>query len=93
MEKAKESTYSVNLFRIKSSYTTVKPILSTENNDFKVQVIVSNNLMSVMADTGAKISACGTSQAKKWDLLSQMVPSKIKIKPYNSTPILVHGEA
>ena len=60
-EEVKESTYNVSLFRIKSSYTTVKPKLSTKNNDFKVQVIVNNNLTSVITDTGAKISACGTS--------------------------------
>ena len=63
MEEAKESTYNVNLFRIKSSYTTVKPKLSIKNSDFKVQVIVNNNSTSVIADTGATISVCGTSQA------------------------------
>ena len=48
---------------------------------------------SVIADTDAEISICGTSQANKWNLLSRMVPSKVKIKPYNSTPVPVHGEA
>ena len=59
----KESTYNVNLFRIESSYTTVKPKLSIKNSDFKVQVIVNNNSTSVIADTGATISVCGTSEA------------------------------
>ena len=59
----KESTYNVNLFRIESSYTTVKPKLSIKNSDFKVQVIVNNNSTSVIVDMGATISVCGTSQA------------------------------
>ena len=90
MEEVKESTHNFNLFRIKSSYKTVTPKLSTKNNDFKVQVIVDNNIMSVIQIQVLKlVYICGTSQANKWNLPSQMVP----IKPYNSTPIPVHEEA
>ena len=78
MEEVKESTYNINLFRFKSFYTTVIPKLSTKNNDFKVEVIVKNNLTSVIVDTGAKISVCGIPEANKWNLLSRMVPSKKK---------------
>ena len=93
MEEVKESTYNINLFRFKSFYTTVIPKLSTKNNDFKVEVIVKNNLTSVIVDTGAKISVCGTPEANKWNLLSRMVPSKVKIKRYSSIPTPIHGEA
>ena len=47
----------------------------------------------MIADTGAKISVCGTTQAKKWNLLLKIVPSKMKIKPYSSLSLPVHGEA
>ena len=94
MEEVKESTHNFNLFRIESSYKTVTPKLSTKNNDFKVQVIVDNNITSVIQIQVLKlVYICGTSQANKWNLPSQMVPSEVKIKPYNSTPIRVHGEA
>ena len=37
------------------------------NKDFKVQVVVNNNMDTVMADTGARISVFGSKQAKKWN--------------------------
>ena len=55
--------------------------------------MINNHLDRVIADTGARISVCGTTQAKKWGLLGKLTPSKIKIKPYNSDPIKVYGEA
>ena len=64
-----------------------------EKKDFKVQVIVNNNFGTVIADTGARVSVCGTKQAKSWSLLEQMIPTKTKIKPYNSKPIDVYGIA
>lgn len=64
-----------------------------DKKDFKVQVVVNNSLDTVMADTGARISVTGTKQASKWGLLSKMVPSKTRIKPYNSPTLPVHGEA
>ena len=91
-----EDAYIINVFRTKSSTQTVKPKLTSQmgnKKDFRIQVIVNNSLDYVVADTGAHISVCGTSQAKKWNLLHKMVPSKKKIKPYNSDTIPVHGEA
>lgn len=89
-----EDLYSINLFRIKSCIDKARPQLKKpKDTDFTVQVIVNNNLDRVVADTGARISVCGTTQAKKWGLLDKMVPSKIRIKPYNSEPIAVYGEA
>ena len=93
-EVSQDETYSINLFRIKSPYAN--PRLGsgvTNKNDFKIQVIVNNSLDTVIADTGARVSVCGTKQAKKWDLLVKMVPSSAKIKPYKSAPISVYGKA
>ena len=93
-EVSQDETYSINLFRIKSTYAN--PRLGsgvTNKNDFKVQVIVNNSLDTVIADTGARVSVCGTKQAKTWDLLAKMVPSSAKIKPYKSAPISVYGKA
>ena len=59
--------------------------------DFKVQVIVNNSLATVLADTGASISVCGKAEAKRWNLLSRMVKTQAKIKPYNSPPIPISG--
>ena len=89
-----EDLHHINLFRIKCSTDKAKPQLkNVKNSDFNVQVIINNSLDRVVADTGARISVCGTTQAKKWGLLDKMIPSKVKIKPYNSEPIAVHGEA
>ena len=88
-------SYNVNLFRIKVANRVKPSFLPKEhsNKDFKVQVVVNNNMDTVMADTGARISVCGSKQAKKWNLLSKMTPSKARIKPYNSPTIPVYGEA
>ena len=60
-------------------------------NDFHAQVIINNVLDLVLADTRAKVSVCGTVQAKKWGLLNKMTEVNVKIKPYRSDPIPVHG--
>ena len=89
-----EDLYSVNLFRIRTSTDKSKPQLKNcKTSDFTVQVVVNNHLDRLVADTGARISVCGTSQARKWGILDKMVASKVKIKPYNSEPIPVFGEA
>ena len=89
-----EDLYSVNLFRIRTSTDKAKPQLKKFNtSDFTVQVVVNNHLDRLVADTGARISVCGTAQARKWGILDRMVPSKVKIKPYSSDPIPVFGEA
>ena len=64
-----------------------------KTRDFNAQVIINNSLAKVLADTGASVSVCGREQAKKWNLLSRMVPTTTKIKPYNSPTIPVIGIA
>ena len=86
--------HNINLFRIKCSTDKANPhSKKVTNSDFNVQVIINNSLGRGVTDTGARISVCVTAQAKKLGLLDKMVPSKVKIKPYNSEPIAVHGEA
>ena len=58
-----EDSYNINLFRIKTTTSSVKPkLISRKNNktDFKVQVVINNNLDIVVADTGARMSVCRT---------------------------------
>ena len=88
-----EDMYNINIFRIRSSKDTPKPVLKSTKNDFSVRVMINNNLDRVIADTGARISVCGTAQARKWGILDRLTPSKVKIKPYHSEPIAVYGEA
>ena len=90
-----ETLYSFNLFMIQE-VNKVQPSFTSRvdnRNDFKAQVVVNNHLGTVIADTGARVSVCGMIQARRWGLLDRMVRSKTKIKPYNSTPIPVYGEA
>lgn len=88
-------SYAINIFSIQTSKDSTLRLCSgiTKKNEFKVQVIIHNVLDTVIADNGAKICVCGTKQAKKWGLLNKMMRSKKKIKPYNSLPIPVQGEA
>ena len=79
------SAYNINIFRINTT-KRVLPEYITKRKDFKSHVMVNNRLAKVTSDTGAKVSVCGTKQAKEWDLLSRMVPSKMTLKPYQSTP-------
>ena len=89
-----EEAYNINIFHVKTSKNTVLPRLkSTLSNDFRAPVIVNNNYSKPIADTGAKVSVCGTAQAKRWGILDRMVPSSVKLKPYNSAPIPVAGIA
>ena len=92
-QKHEEETYNINLFRIKATKDYVKPQLRANKSDFNVQVVINNHLDRVVADTGARISVCGTAQARKWGILDRLSPSKVKVKPYKSDPIQVYGEA
>ena len=95
-EENANQTYNVNIYQIRKSERMPKPKMlsnATNKNDFKVEIVVHNQLVTVIADTGAKISVCGTVQAAKWGLLSKMTPSKATIKPYQSPTIPVHGIA
>ena len=65
-----------------------KPV---ERKQANAIVIVNNSIATVLADTGASISVCGKAEAKRWNLLSRMVKTQAKIKPYNSPPIPISG--
>ena len=95
-EEIEEQVHNINIFTIKKSKNSSKPKFKAniENkNDFKVQLVINNHLDHVIADTGAYVSVCGTAQIKKWGMLDRLMPSKLKIKPYNSPAIPVYGEA
>lgn len=93
-EGTEEPIDLISLFVINSSGTRVKPKLKSRiKKDFWTQVVINNHLDSVITDTGAKVSVCGTSQAKKWGILEKLQPSSVKLKPYNSVPIPVYGVA
>ena len=92
-DNLEEEAYNINLFRIKMTKDCAKPQLKATKSDFNVQVVINNHLDRVVADTGARISVCGTTQARKWGLLDKLSPSKVKVKPYKSEPIQVYGEA
>ena len=78
--------YNVNIFRLQSQEDT-----DSSAEDFKANVIINNHLHTLLADTGAKVSVCSIKQARKWDLLPRMTPTKVKIKPYKSTAIPAIG--
>ena len=50
--------YNVNLSRISTAIPTAQNLKTHSNNEFKVEVIVNNTLLTVMADTGARVSVC-----------------------------------
>ena len=58
-----------------------------------MKVIVNNTLTTVMVKTGARVSICSLRQAKKWKLTEKMFPSNTRLKPFNSHPIKVEGQA
>ena len=93
-EDTEDEVLSVNLFRIDKAGTPslTRPAESLKH-DFKAEVVVNNSLATVIADTGARVSVCGTKQAEKWGLLEKILPSKTRLKPYNSEPIKVEGVA
>ena len=77
--------YHINIFRItETSQQQATPKGRTKPRDFKAQLVVNNSLATVLADTGASISVCGKEQACKWNLLTRMINTNAKIKPYNS---------
>ena len=86
-EQIDESVYNVNLFRIRDS--ELKPKVSSK--DFKVKVLIKNHLDKVLADTGAGILVCGIDTAKRWNLLSKMSVTRVRIKPYKSNTIPAVG--
>ena len=91
-EQETQPTYAVNIFRI-NTVKRVLPEYIVKEKDYTTHVMVNNCLAKLVCDTGAKVSVCGTKQAKQWGILSRMVPSNARLKPYGSAPIPVHGVA
>ena len=89
MKDIHEKVCNVSLFRI----TTQNVLKNQYNGDFKVEVVVNNTLATVTADTGAKFSVCSLQQAKKWKLTDKMFSTNTKLRPFNSDPIKVEGQA
>ena len=93
-EELPDDTYNMNIFLVKSSTNRVLPKLKSNlSSDFRAPVVINNCYDKPLSDTGAKVSVCGTVQARKWNILNRMVPSNAKLKPYNSSPIPVLGIA
>ena len=82
-----EEIYNINFFRLNTFSK------NNDTDDFKAEVIINNSLDKVIVDTGTKVSVCEIHFAKKWSLLTKIVSSKVRIKPYKSNPITVIGEA
>ncbi len=93
-EQEQSDVYHINIFRITET-AQQQPLHKgrVTTKDFNAQIVINNSLATVLADTGASISVCGREQARKWNLLSRMVPTNTKIKPYNSLTIPVMGIA
>ena len=88
--------YELNLWAIKAR--AIKPKYKTRHQidstpEFKYRLVINNKLVSILVDTGKKISVCDEKQAAAWGILDRMVPSKTKIHPYCSEPIPVKGIA
>ena len=90
-DNEESSVYNVNIFRLQKREAERAELFN--NDDFNVQLVINNHLDSVLADTGAKVSVCSLKQAKKWDLVDRMIPSKVRIKPYKSPVIPAVGES
>ena len=87
-----QDKYTINIYQAETPKNKVLPSWRQNiNSDFRATVVVNNTVSKPLADTGARVSVCGTVQAKRWNLLQRMVPSTVKLKPYNSSPIPVLG--
>ena len=64
-----------------------------KTSNFTVELCVNGFIAQVTADTGAAVSVCGKYEATKWNLIDKMIPTSIKIKPYNSPPVSVLGKS
>ena len=93
--KEKGPVFSANLFRVSAEMyrADLNPSSFNSNSEFEVKVIANGSMITVVADTGARINVLGSEQAKELNLLGRMVPTRVKIKPYNSEPIPAIGVA
>ena len=90
MKDIEDKICNVNRFRISTANSTAKNPKANSNNDFKVEVIVNNTLTKVMAYT--LVNICSLQQVKKWNLTEKMLPSNIRLKPFDNNPIKVEGQ-
>ena len=90
IEVIKSGIYNLNVFKV---VTSGRSEFVTKHQDFKVEVMVNGTITNVTADTGAKVSVCGKIQAEKWNLIQKIVPTSVKIKPYNSPAVSAVGVA
>ena len=82
-EAVGETVHDVNIFHVSAA--------NNEVDDFKIQLLINNNLDMVLADTGAGISVCGMATARQWNLVDRMTKTNVRIKPYNSKAIPAVG--
>ena len=96
IEDIKGDIYNINIFKISASdrdeFVSQKRNLQ-ENPEFKVEVVINGSLATVTADTGARVCVCGEVEARKWNLLDRIIPTPVKIKPYNSPAVPTIGKA
>ena len=96
IEDIRGDIYNINIFKINASDRDefVSQVKSTqENPEFKVEVVINGSLAVVTADTGARVCVCGEVEARKWNLLKRIIPTPVKIKPYNSPAVPTIGKA
>ena len=96
LEEIKGDIYNINIFKVNTSERAefVSPRKKKqENSEFKVEVVINGSLATVTADTGAKVCVCGEVEARKWNLLKRIIPTQVKIKPYNSPAVPTIGKA
>ena len=93
--EVEEQVYELNIWavNVKSGKPRYKSRPSVDSHpDFRFRLVVNNKVVSILADTGAKVSVCGEKQARAWGILDRMEPSSAKVRPYCSDAIAVLGE-
>ena len=92
-----DDVYNVNIFKVNTSNKTENMQQhngsKSKNPDFLVEVLINGCIATVTADTGARVSVCGKAEAVKWNLMSRMVASHVRIKPYKSPAVETIGMA
>lgn len=91
-----DEMYNVNIFKVNTTGGNEFRIRSSVNKaerDFKVEVVVNGSVATITADTGAIVSVCGEFEAQNWNLLNRIVPTAVRIKPYNSPAVPTVGKA
>ena len=77
-----ERVYNVNIFRVLAT-------ISNKDDDIIAKIVLNGFVCSVLDDTGAEISVCGSANVCEWKHLDRMLDTKMKIKPYGrDTPLI-----